>query len=320
MQNDNSKLRSTERPSSNKYAPLTLRIVAAITSATSAAAAYPAAANLFGMFPGGVMVASSAAAIYAGWHIVATSENTDHRIVSGAMASVFAVAMVAGIHTSSELKTATHTTSAATEADTLYMNQESTRMATLATVAAELRATQKSKYPAEYAALQAQVDKLSTPTPRVETATQTATATTGGIYPWVVAGLLEVVSPALLLLAGMFRRNSKLLIQETSTPVSTLSTQTATPDRYPLPLAVEEVEAAATPVISTPYELLAAMQVREDPNGFVTVAMIRAAAFGCTEWQAKQAIKEAWAAGILEKSGEGGSTRYRYSNKLRIVK
>lgn len=321
MENNNT-LRSTERPSSNKYAPLALRVVAAVTSATSAAAAYPAAANLFGMFPGGVMVASSAAAIYAGWHIVATSENTDHRIVSGAMASVFAVAMVAGIHTSSELKTATHATSAATEADTLYMNQESTRMATLATVAAELRATQKSKYPAEYAALQAQVDKLSTPTPRVETATQTATATTGGIYPWVVAGLLEVVSPALLLLAGMFRRNSKLLIQETSTPVSTLSTQTSTPDRYPLPLAVEAVEEAATPTAtpSTPYELLAAMQVREEPNGFVTVAMIRAAAFGCTEWQAKQAIKEAWAAGILEKSGEGGSTRYRYSNKLRIVK
>lgn len=297
-------------PTSGKYAPLTLRTIAAITSATSAAAAYPAAANLFGMLPGGVMVASSAAAIYAGWHIVATSDNTDHRIVSGVTAALFAGVMTVGIHSSGELKTATQATSAANEADTLYMNQESTRMATLATVAAELRATQKSKHPAEYAALQAQVDKLSTPTPRIETATQAATPTTNGLYPWVVAGLLEVVSPALLLLAGMFGRNPKPLIVEASTPAATL-------DNYPLPLAVEEV--AEVVKLATPYDFLNAMQVNEDPSGFVTVAMIRAAS-GCTEWAAKQAIKEAHAAGILDKTGNGGATRYRYNNKLRVIK
>ena len=301
----------------SKYAPLALRTIAAITSATSAAAAYPAAANLFGMLPGGVMVASSAAAIYAGWHVVATSEDTDHRIVSGVTAALFAGVMIVGIHASGSLTTATTVKAAATEADILYANQESTRMATLATVAAELRATQKSKYPAEYAALQAQVDKLSTPTPRVETATQAATPTTNGLYPWVVAGLLEVVSPALLLLAGMFGRNPKPLIVEASTPTATLSTPAATLDNYPLPLAVEEV--AEVVKLATPYDFLNAMQVNEDPSGFVTVAMIRAAS-GCTEWAAKQAIKEAHAAGILDKTGDGGATRYRYSNKLRTAK
>ena len=290
----------------NKYAPLTLRTIAAITSATSAVAAYPAAANLFGMFPGGVMVASSAAVIYAGWHIVATSENTDYRIVSGVTAALFAGVMTVGIHSSGDLKTATHTISAANEADTLYMNQESTRMATLATVAAELRATQKSKYPAEYAALQAQVDKLSTPTVRTATATQEATATTGSIYPWVVAGLLEVFSPALLLLAGMFRRNQ-------GQPVGN---SRATQENQP---HIDVTEDEGQPV-GNPLEALEARAVALDAEGNVTVNAL-VALTGCTPKQARTAFAKAAEQGILTKAGRGGATRYRYAKQtLRVIK
>lgn len=292
----------------SKYAPLTLRTIAAITSATSAAAAYPSAANLFGMLPGGVMVASSAAAIYAGWHIVATAENTDHRIVSGVTAALFAGVMTVGIHSSGELKTATQATSAATEADALYMNQESTRMATLATVAAELRATQKSKYPAEYAALQAQVDKLSTPTVRTATASQEATASTGSIQQWIAASVFEIVTPALLLLAGMFSRRKGNQVQPVGNPRATQENQ---------PLA-EVTEDEGKPYVS-PLEALESRAVALDAGGNVTVNALVALA-RCTQKQARTAFAKATEQGILTKTGTGGATRYHYSNKLRVIK
>ena len=306
----------------SKYAPLTLRIVAAITSATSAAAAYPAAANLFGMFPGGVMVASSAAAIYAGWHIVATSEDTDHRIVSGVTAVLFAGVMTVGIHSSGELKTATQATSTAEQADTLYMNQESTRMATLATVAAELRATQKSKYPAEYAALQAQIEKLSTPTVRTATASQEATATTGSIQQWIAASVFEIVTPALLLLAGMFSRRKGNQGQ----PLTVANFQgqpegqsqgnpRATQENQPL---AEVTETEGQPV-GNPLEALESRLVALDAEGNVTLNAL-VALTGCTPKQARTAFAKATEQGILTKAGDGGATRYRYNNKLRIVK
>ncbi|WP_028490220.1 hypothetical protein [Thiothrix lacustris] len=302
----------------SKYAPLTLRTIAAITSATSAAAAHPAAANLFGMLPGGVMVASSAAAIYAGWHIVATSENTDHRIVSGVTAALFAGVMTVGIHSSGQLKNATQATSTAEQADTLYMNQESTRMATLATVAAELRATQKSKYPAEYAALQAQVDKLSTPTVRTATATQEATATTGSIQQWIASSVFEIVTPALLLLAGMFSRRKGNQGQ----PLTVANFQgqpqgnpRATQENQPL---IDVTETEGQPV-GNPLEALEARAVALDAEGNVTVNAL-VALTRCTPKQARTAFAKATEQGILTKTGEGGATRYRYSNKLRIVK
>jgi hypothetical protein len=306
----------------NKYAPIALRSIAAVVSATSAVAAYPAAANLFGMLPGGVVVASSAAAIYAGWHIVATAENTDHRIVSGTLATAFAVAMVAGIHNSGELKNTAQATTTAEQADTLYANQESARMATLASLTIELRATQKSKHPAEYAALQAQIEKLSTPTPRVETATQTATATTGGIYPWVAAGLLEVVSPVLLLLAGMFRRKGNQ-----GQPLAVADFQ-GQPEGQPVgnpratqanqPLA-EAPETEGQPV-GNPLVALQCHQVALDAEGNVTVNAL-VALTGCTPKQARTAFAKATEQGILIKIGEGGATRYHYAKQtLRVIK
>ncbi|WGZ92969.1 MAG: hypothetical protein QJT81_14180 [Candidatus Thiothrix putei] len=318
----------------SKYAPLILRTIAAITSATSAAAAYPAAANLFGMFPGGVMVASSAAAIYAGWHIVATSENTDYRIVSGVTAALFAGVMTVGIHSSGQLKTATQATSAAEQADILYANQESTRMATLATVAAELRATQKSKYPAEYAALQAQVDKLSRPTPRVETATQAATPTTNGLYPWVVAGLLEVVSPALLLLAGMFTRRETLDTPRTRAGHATEKPDTL-PDTKTLKASCEAVDTlpdtldtgengSETYRYAEPYETaltgIRNRSVSTTDAGNVTRQAVQDYA-KCTKQDAMYAMGLAVQEGYLEKSGDGANTRYRYAKQtLRAVK
>ncbi|WML90135.1 hypothetical protein RCF98_14305 [Thiothrix lacustris] len=312
----------------SKYAPLTLRTIAAITSATSAAAAHPAAANLFGVLPGGVMVASSAAAIYAGWHLVATHENTDTRIVSGTLAGVFAAAMVAGIHSSVDLKTATLATGTAVEADALYTNQESTRMATLATVAAELRAISKREFPDQYNELQAQVKALSTPTARTPTATQTATPTSEGVYPWVVAGLLEVVSPALLLLAGMFGRkgnqgqpvgNSRATLTEEGqpqgNPCETQENQQFTDNEQD---AIEADENEGQPV-GNPLEALEARAVALDAEGNVTVNAL-VALTGCTPKQARTAFAKAAEQGILTKAGTGGATRYTYANKLRIVK
>ena len=319
-------------PTKGKYAPLTLRTIAAITSATSAAAAYPAAANLFGMLPGGVMVASSAAAIYAGWHIVATSDNTDHRIVSGVTAALFAGVMTVGIHSSGELKTATQATSAANEADTLYMNQESTRMATLATLAAELRVTQKSKYPAEYAALQAQVDKLSTPTVRTATASQEATASTGSIQQWIAASVFEIVTPALLLLAGMFshrkQRDNTVL-----TPVNSALTQEKQAVTFsaltdPLTALTADNTALTDPLtaltadntaLTDPLTALTRRSIEPTSEGFITAKQVSSAT-NCTDRQARDAIKQAAEDGILESIGSGNATRYRYSNKLRVIK
>ena len=308
----------------NKYAPLTLRTIAAITSATSAAAAYPAAANLFGMFPGGVMVASSAAAIYAGWHIVATSEDTDHRIVSGVTAALFAVGMVAGIHNSADLKESAASHSTAIEADTLYQNQESTRMATLATVAAELRATQKSKYPAEYERLQAQMQTLTTPTARTVTATQAATFESSGVYRWALSSVFEIVTPALLLLAGMFTR--QLPVNSRQLPVNSVSTQEKQPliesaltpqltALTPVNSEVDEVLTAST----APLTALTRRQIEPSTEGYVTASAV-VSITGCTDRQARQALKDATDENILERTGEGNATRYQYSNKLRVIK
>lgn len=316
----------------NKYAPLTLRTIAAITSATSAAAAYPAAANLFGMLPGGVMVASSAAAIYAGWHIVATAENTDHRIVSGVTAALFAGVMTVGIHSSGELKTATQATSTAEQADTLYINQESTRMATLATVAAELRATQKSKYPAEYAALQKQVEKLSVPTVRTATAAQSAAASTDGIYPWVVAGLLEVVSPALLLLAGMFSTRTRTGHAGHAHGHATEKWDTL-PNTKPVKASYEAVDTldtltdtgendADTYRYAEPYETaltgIRNRSVSTTDTGNVTRQAVQDYA-NCTKQDAMYAMGLAVQEGYLDKSGEGRNVRYTYAKQTLMV-
>ncbi|MEN9503964.1 MAG: hypothetical protein RI964_3249 [Pseudomonadota bacterium] len=302
----------------SKYAPLTLRTIAAVASVSSAAAAYPAAANLFGMIPGGVMVASSSAVIFAGWHIVATSDNTDNRIVSGVTAALFASVMTVGIHSSGELKTATQASSTANTADTLYMNQESTRMATLATVAAELRATSKTKNPDQYDKLQAQIDKLSTPTVCTATATQTATASTGSIYPWVVAGLLEVVSPALLLLAGMFSHR-KQRDNTALTPVNSALTQQKQVDTIPALTDPLTALTADNTALTDPLTALTRRSIEPTSEGYITAKQVISAT-NCTDRQAREAIKQASDAGILESVGSGNATRYRYNNKLRIVK
>ncbi|MEB4590531.1 hypothetical protein VSS37_06030 [Candidatus Thiothrix sp. Deng01] len=300
------------------YPALSLRALAGVTGITSAVAAYPVASDLFGTIPGGVVLASSAAAIYAGWHVVATSSDTDKRVIASAVAGVFAVAMVAGIHNSAQLATATAATTAATEADRLYQEQETARMAALSAMTAELRATQKSKYPGEYAALQKQVDRLSTPTVRQATASQITQGLTdtGGVYRWAVSSVFELVTPALLLLAGMFSRRNP----------------TATATATPQPFEVEEVEetatapqpeaaVTATPTTTAPQpiDLLAEHAIAPNGEGNVTAAAI-VAATGCTDWQAKDAMKKAAEQGILTKTGTGGATRYRYANKLRAVK
>lgn len=317
----------------DNYPAFSLRVLAGVASITSAVAAYPIAANLFGAVPGAVVLASSAAAIYAGWHVVATSSDTDKRVAAGAVAGLFAATMVAGIHASADLQTSASATSAAKSADALYLSQEQSRMATLADVTAELRATSKAKHPAEYADLQAQVDKLSTQTTRQATAEQVTNGLfAGGWYSWAVASVFEVVTPALLLLAGMVGRRATKGNQGQPATVAhesegqpkgnqgaTQQNQAVSDEGQPQgqlraiqgqPVTVAEV---------APADALVARQVALDDDGNVTVSAL-VALTGCTPKQARTAFAKAVEQGILTKTGKGGATRYRYANKLRAIK
>lgn len=296
--------------------PTALRGIAGITSVTSAIAAYPIAADLFGMVAGGVMVASSAAVIYAGWHYVGTETDTSDngimkRIGAGVMASAFAVAMVAGIHASADLSHATTATSAAAEADKLYSEQEAARMSALASMTAELRDTQKSKYPAEYASLQKQVEKLSAPTPRTATASQITQGlgTASTAYQWGVASVFEVVTPALLVLAGMFSRRKRVDVGLTQGVSKVVDVQTTPDNPLTTPSTLE----------NNPVTLLATRQIQPNTEGFITASAVMDAT-GCTDRQARDAIKTAHQQDYLTKTGEGGATRYTYKTTLRAVK
>lgn len=322
------------------YPAAALRAIAGVTSVTSAVAAYPVAANLFGAVPGAVVLASSAAAIYAGWHVVATSTDTDKRVAAGVVAGLFAATMVAGIHASADLQTAASATDTAKAADALYLLQEQSRIATLADVTAELRATSKTKHTAEYADLQKQVDKLSVPTARQATAEQVTNGLfAGGWYSWAVASVFEVVTPALLLLAGMVgRRATKgnqgqpVTVahddegQPEGNPMATQGQPRATQQNQPLtgegqpqgqlgaaqgqPVEVAQID---------PFDALATRQVALDDDGNVTVSAL-VALTGCTPKQARTAFAKAVDNGILTKTGTGGATRYRYAPQLRAVK
>lgn len=305
-----------------------LRGIAGVTSATSAIAAYPIASELFGLAAGSVVVASSAATIYAGWHFVGTEKDTTDqgiikRVGAGVIASAFAVAMVVGIHASADLSQATTATSAASDADKLYAQQEQARINALTSLSAELRATQKSKYPAEYAALQSQVEKLSTPTPRQATATQITQGigTTSTLYRWGVASVFELVTPALLLLAGLFSRRQKV------DAVDTLSTQSkqlvnsikltapTIPPTPPLPPIVDTFTGTTDDILAQ----LSARTIPANDDDYITVNAIRAVT-NCTERQAREAIRLAVQNHYLIKAGEGNASRYYYPKQsLRII-
>lgn len=344
------------------YPALSLRALAGVTGITSAVAAYPVASDLFGAVPGAVVLASSAAAIYAGWHVVATSSDTDKRVVAGAVAGVFAVAMVAGIHNSAQLATATAATTAATEADKLYQDQEAARMAALSAVTAELRATQKSKYPGEYAVLQKQVDKLSTPTVRQATASQITQglANTGGVYRWAVSSVFELVTPALLLLAGMFSRRGHGIetsghahghgietsghgghatghgVDTVDTPMDTQNLKASTGagstpdtvlDTVDTLLDTDENDAdteGETYRYADPWKTalsaLRGRRVHTTEAGNVTRQAVMDHA-NCSKQDAMYAMGIAVQEGHLEKSGDGRNARYTYPEQtLRAVK
>lgn len=308
------------------YPAATLRAIAGVTSITSAVAAYPVAANLFGAVPGAVVLASSAAAIYTGWHVVATSADTDKRVAAGVLAGAFAMTMVAGIHASADLQTAASATSAAKAADALYLSQEQSRMATLADVTAELRATSKARNPAEYADLQAQVDKLSVTTVRQATASQVTNGLfAGGWYSWAVASVFEVVTPALLLLAGMVGRRKQGHVNAVNAPVNAVNS-VLTQENQQLAITPETgvnstvntpVNAELTPV--DPLTALVNRAVTPTTDGYITAEQV-VNGVNCTIRQARTAIAKAVDQGALTKTGAGNATRYRYAPQLRAVK
>ncbi len=314
--------------------------VAAGTSAFSAAAALPAATSLLGTLPGGFFVLSISAAVFGGWHYVATAQGTtdnDHikRIAAGTIATLFAGSIIMGIHASASLQTDAAATAAAIEltkqSETLYANQESTRMATLANLNVELRNTSKTKNPTEYAELQRQLDKLSTPTPRAE-ATPHAEATpqtAADAYRWVVAAAFEIVTPALLILAGFFRRESGVaqgmtehdkgldrVVQGMTYPVIP-HVQPCPTLSYPTYNPVQPTEEGENSDLA--IDMLQDRKIQRDEKGNVTISSIRKAGF--SERQARDAICQAVEYGFLIKTGNGGATRYTYpATNLRIVK
>ena len=289
-----------------------LRITAAISSITSAAAAYPVAASMFGMLAGGVIVTSSAAVIYAGWHYVGTETATDQlsiskRVGAGLAASVFAIGMVAGIYTSASQVTASTTQTAAQAADELYIQQEASRIKTLSSLTQELSLTNKKNNPTEYARLEEQVSKLSEPTARTLTATEKVSIEIPAAYKWGIAATFEVVTPALLLLAGLFSRRRQPV--NTVNSVNNSSTTVTT--------AVNSDDDSTFDILTH----LLDRQITPTRDGLITAAVVSNQT-GCTDRQARTAIQDAYHAGALTKEGNGNASRYRYQpiNQLRIVK
>lgn len=293
-----------------------LRITAAISSVTSAAAAYPVAASMFGMLAGGVIVSSTAAVIYAGWHYVGTETGTDQlsiikRVGAGLAASLFALGMVAGIYTSASQATASTAQTAAKAADGLYQQQEMSRIKTLESLTQELSLTSKKNNATEYMRLQEQINKLSTPTQRTPTATEKVNSEIPPAYQWGIAATFEVVTPALLLLAGLFSRRQPKKLQLTAVdgmvdavdrPSTLCQPQTDTGFS-------QEAEQAETLL-----DALAEQTIKANKEGCITAAALEESK-RCTNRQARAAISAAVEHGYLIKEGEGGATRYRYPNR-----
>ena len=304
----------------SKYFTSGLRAIALGGSVASAIAAYPAASSMFGAYSGGFLLIATATIIYSAWHYVATSDNTDSRLIAGGIAAIFAAAMTYGIYTSATIQQGDQHKQVAAEADALYQQQEQARMTTLASVTAELRATSKTKFPAEYTALQKQVGQLSIPTQRASSASQIVQGASSAsqLYQWGAAASFEIVTLALLILAGFLSPRTATATEVFDLKAQlTATTQQLTATEAQLTATAEELTATRTAI--HPLDALRNFEVGENADGNITTALIEQYA-SCTNWQAKDAIRKAVAQGILIKSGEGNATRYCYAKKLRVVK
>lgn len=317
--------------------PSSLRLAAIGTSATSAAAAYPIASEMFGPIAGGVIVFSCATVIFAGWHVVGNPSERDasdpdaktkdiaKRALGAVIAASFATAMVAGIHASASQPELSIKADSATASDVLYRQQEGSRISTLGKLTEELRVTSKRNNPDEYARLQDQIERMSTPTPRQKTSSEQVPGTASSIYSWAIASAFEIVTPALLLLAGMFSKRRLPALTTAAgavaKPVDAVASAVAAnqqvidsieltqlPKQLPPSTGVSGVRVTADDI----QEALSARQVGVNADDNVTAAAIEQHT-GCTSRQARTAIANAVSNGYLTKTGSGGSTRYSYS-------
>ncbi len=287
--------------------PNGLRLVAAGTSIASAVAAYPAVAALTNELVAGAAVTASAAIIFAGWHYVGTEEGTDdnaawRRLIAGAGSTAFAAAMVLGIYASGELKLDTRNAVTRQAHDALYEQQEQSRMAALEKLTQELRDTSKKNNPHEYARLQEQIKASSIPTPRQHGSSLSGDAVPVE-YKWIAAGIFEIATPVLLILAGFFGRRDKngelppvAQGQQPANSGATTPTTPVNPDYDPDPVGK-----------------IAEQRIAANDDGCVTAAAVEQQT-GCTNKQARAAIAEAVSHGYLVKTGTGGGTRYYYPN------
>lgn len=317
--------------------PSSLRLAAIGTSATSAAAAYPIASEMFGPIAGGVIVFSCATVIFAGWHVVGSPSEIDasdpdaktkdiaKRLLGAAIAATFATAMVAGIHASASQPEVSTKAESANAADVLYRQQEGSRISTLGKLTEELRVTSKARNPEEYAKLQEQIASLSVPTARQKTSSEQAIGAVSSTYSWAIASAFEIVTPALLVLAGLFSGRRQTLTaaatKAVDAPVDAVAKAVATNQQV-----IDSIELTQLPKQLPPstqavgvrvtaddiQEALSARQVGVNADDNVTAAAIEQHT-GCTSRQARTAIANAVSNGYLTKTGSGGSTRYSYS-------
>lgn len=332
-----------------KILPAALRVIAGITSGTSAVAAYPVANEMFGNITGGVLVASCAAVIFAGWHYVGTesepanspqfNRSIGYRLIAGTCATSFAIAMVAGIHISAERPMIASAAATANQAEALYNEQERSRMSNLSKLTDELRVTSKKKNPAEYTALQAQIDKLSTPGQKPILSEQNNNRIPKE-YSLAVAGVFEVVTPALLILAGLFGRRQVRQTSQLPATTTAINTVDQAFDTVVTPVdnnaqVIENIELTQYTAPSTAttdpvtkritaddiQEAIASKLVAANKDGNVTAAAVQQHT-GCSARQARDAMPQAANNGYLSKSGVGNSTRYSYPKmaNLRSVK
>lgn len=308
---------------SRNYPIIALNAAAFATEVTAVASAYPAAANLFGPIPAAIAMTATAITVYAGWYIAANHTDTEKRIIGAVVATLFSVATVVGIHSTSKLATSTAATAAATTADNLYESQEQQRIASLTAAEKERAATSKQKEPERWDSLNAQVTNLQTPTKRQASASQITQGMEepSSAYAWGIASAFSILSPALLLLAWLFATRQQ--------PANNLSTQQnqqhkqieLTPTNDP-PTAFISGNNNPSTTDGDPLAALLDRMIAPTDDGNITAAAVSEQT-GCTDRQARNAIRDAWHAGALEKDGAGNATRYRYAKqptKLRSVK
>lgn len=317
------------------HAALTLSSAAVAVAGAFQAA--PIAIHLFGFATGWVITGGVAVGVFAGWHTGFNSTSTKARIIGISTAAIFSAASVLAIHSGVVLEQAEKTRlenekyqarldAEKARVDTInaetlkaWQERESSRLDLLNQVTGELRATSKSKNPAEYAALMQQMTTLQVVEKQPEkekaeitTVQQPAVITTEtdktelGVIQWVQSFAYEVVAPVLLLLAS-FYRTARQTESETS---GYTGNDVCNPTENVCNPIKNDKQAEIDPLKAILGRLIASC-----PSNGVTAASVSKYC-GCGIRPARNARDKAVKLGYLVKVGEGKSSRFVYTEEV----